>query len=99
MYVLTQEDIDILVNYREFLKGEVESCTNDQAKMILTKSVELLSGEITTATLENYLAVQVKKSPEFLASLTDETKAVINETRIAASKYGVMEVVKRYKQG
>jgi len=99
MYILTKEDKDILVNYRAFLQSEVAASQNEQVKMILSKSVELLSGEITTETLENYLAVQVKNGPNKLMELSEEAKSKVNEIRVAAANYGVMDVVKRYKQG
>ncbi len=98
MYQLTQEDVKILETYRTFLEGQVAEATNPQVKMILGKSVELLSGEITTQTLVNYLEVQVKKNPD-APELSDEAKAKVNEIRIAASQHGVMDVVKRFKQG
>ena len=98
MYVLTEEDKNILVNYREFLKGEVSKAEDEQVRMILGKSVDLLSGEITAETLQNYLQVQVKKGANKTVELSENTKQKINEIRIAAKQYGVMEVVKRFKQ-
>lgn len=98
MYVLTEEDKNILINYREFLKDEVSKAENEQVRMILGKSVDLLSGEITVETLQNYLQVQVKKDTNKTVELSENTKQKINEIRIAAQKYGVMEVVKRFKQ-
>ena len=99
MYKLTNEDITIMSNYRDYLKNMVKECENEQAKMILEKSVALLSGEINSEMLQKYLEIQVKKDPNFTAQLTKDTKQAINDIRVAANQYGVMDVVKRFKQG
>ena len=99
MYILTSEDKKILENYRAFLKEEVFKSESQEVKMVLGKSVELLSGDITSETLANYLEVQVKKGPKSQMALSDDTQAKMKEIMVVASKYGVMDVVKRFKQG
>lgn len=99
MYELSQEDKEILMNYRSYLESEVSNSNDEDFKKIIGKSVELLSGEITAETLRNYLEVQVKNSKKSFEGLSENSMNKINDIRIAAKQYGVMDVVKRYKEG
>ena len=74
MYELTKEDIQNLVNYREYLKSVRENCNDEAYKMLLTKSIELLEGNISSQTMLKYLE-NVKSNKGAKAELSEETKA------------------------
>lgn len=99
MYELSREDQEILINYRSYLESEVSNSNDEDFKRIIKKSVELLSGEITAETLRNYLEVQVKNSKQSFEGLSESSMNKINDVRMSAKQYGVMDVVKRYKEG
>lgn len=99
MYSLSKEDKNILTNYRNFMQEQVSTTNNEQLKEVLNKSIHMLSGEITSETLKNYLEENVKKNHQEKDLLSEETKKQLNDIRVAAANYGVMDVVKRFKQG
>lgn len=75
MYELTKEDIQNLVNYREYLKSVRESSNDETYRMLLTNSIELLEGDISSQTMIKYLEL-VKSNKGAKAEFSEEAVAM-----------------------
>lgn len=95
MYELTKEDIQNLVNYREFCKS-VKETTNDEAlKMMLTKSVGLLEGDITSQTMVKYMELVKSTTKVPKAEPSEEFAAKMVEIKAKSKEYQLVAIINK----
>jgi len=94
MYELTKEDIQNLVNYKEYLMSVRGSCNDMAYKMLLTRSIDLLEGDITSQTMLKYLE-HVKSNKGAKAELSEETKAANKEVIKKADEFHLHAIINK----